>query len=220
LQLNYACVKIKNKITFYEMVVYPMSDEPTILTDASDEVAAASDSSALATQLIPMPATPNQQGTACCEPLDENTWAAQRRGRLATLLYLIFSLIASLLLILYLWMMEQDPSFSHVRSYLYAFLSAVCGGTVYCFQAYNRYFTRHVLDISKNWTWYITHPLLSGTYGAIFFALLNGHLLGIQVASDAASTIIGFSFLVGFGTKQVDAKIKDTLNALFGTSGR
>lgn len=212
------------------MVVSPVSDQPTVVTDAANEVAAAAAGAIVITQQIPNTVPSDPQETAAA-PLDASVWAAQRISRTVTLFYLIFVLITSLVLILYFWTIEKEHAFFllpfldssniiQVRPYLYAFLSAVCGGTVYCFQAYNWYFSRQFLDLTKNWTWYFTHPLLSGTYGAIFFALLNGHLLGIQVASGAASTIIGFSFLVGFGTKQVDTKIKETLNTLFGTPGR
>lgn len=211
-----------------------MSDQPTVVTDASEEVAAASAGVALTAQPMPTNADSDPQEQTVepsVEPLAVSIWAAQRHLRALTLDYLILVLLASLFLTVYLWSLGQERTFyllpflepadiAHIRPYVYAFLSAVCGGTVYCFQAYNRYYSSHVLDLAKNWTWYFTHPLLSGTYGAIFFAMLNGHLLGIQVASGKASTIIGFSFLVGFGTKQVDAKIKDTLNTLFGTSGR
>ncbi|MGB8956753.1 MAG: hypothetical protein WCC10_15355 [Tumebacillaceae bacterium] len=206
-----------------------MSDQPTAVTDASEEVAAASAVAAIAPQIVPKGTASDPQETDT-EPLNVDIWDAQRHLRAFTMDYLILVLLSSLFLILYLWSISPASTFSllpfldpsdipQVRPYMYAFLSAGCGGTVYCFQAFNRYYSRQVLDLAKNWTWYLTHPLLSGTYGAIFFAMLNGHLLGIQVASGKASTIIGFSFLVGFGTKQVDAKIKDTLKTLFGTTG-
>ena len=212
------------------MAVTPVSDQPTVVTDASEEVAAASAGAALAPQNVPLAAAVSEPQETVTEPLGATLWTAQRHLRVLTLDYLILILLSSLFFILYLWSIDSEDTFyllpfldpsdiARVRPYIYAFLSAVCGGTVYCFQAYNRYYSSQDLDLAKNWTWYFTHPLLSGTYGAIFFAMVNGNLLGIQVTSGKASTIIGFSFLVGFGTKHVDAKIKDTLKTLFGSTG-
>ena len=210
------------------MVVATVSDQPTVVTDASEEVAAASARAALAPQNAAAAVSEPQETVT--DPLGATLWTAQRHLRVLTLDYLILVLLSSLFLILYLWSIHSERTFyllpfldssdiAQVRPYMYAFLSAVSGGTVYCFQAYNRYYSSQALDLARNWTWYFTHPLLSGTYGAVFFAMVNGNLLGIQVTSGKASTIIGFSFLVGFGTKHVDAKIKDTLKTLFGSTG-
>lgn len=132
--------------------------------------------------------------------------------------YLLLMVVGAPMVILILWNDPKASALLHSQReqiYIYSFLAGTCGGAVYAFRGFYRHHADNTLDLSRWWPWYVGRPWMSGVFTTMVIALLNAGILILQFNTTTDSAVVGLSFLVGFGFRQVEEKVRTTIDTLF-----